>query len=89
MAKYQTKLFIRLRDKKKKSERQLAMLAIGAKSLPRFRKGILVHMTFNLDAEGKVRINKSNIEKFMSNKKWSKVWMFIFLFFFSFILFFF
>ena len=39
------------------------MLAIGAKSLPRFRKGILVHMTFNLDAEGKVRINKSNIEK--------------------------
>lgn len=41
-----------MQKKKKKSERQLAMLAIGAKSLPSFRKGILVHMTFNLDGEG-------------------------------------
>ena len=38
-------------QKKKKSERQLGILAIDAKSLLRFRKGILVHMTFNLGVE--------------------------------------
>ena len=40
-----------MQKKKKKSERQLGILAIDAKSLLRFRKGILVHMTFNLGVE--------------------------------------